>query len=96
MGGAYKIAELIKKAGKFDAKVCVLGHIQRGGSPTAIDRTNASRLGAAAVEELLKGQCDVMIGLINNELKTTPFKDSFTKKKNIQKELIALENILSI
>ena len=63
-GGAFSLAEKVKDASGYDYRVCVLGHIQRGGSPTARDRLLASRLGVAAVEALLEGQTNVMVGEI--------------------------------
>lgn len=95
-GRAYEIAAEIKDECGFDAKVCILGHIQRGGSPTAWDRNLASRLGSAAIDFLLKGQCDVMTGDINQEVVAVPLQDTFTKKKGIHKNWIELAKILSI
>jgi 6-phosphofructokinase 1 len=83
-------------AGGFEAKVCILGHIQRGGSPTASDRNLASRMGAAAIDLLLKGKCDVMAGETNFETNIVSMKDTFSKKKSINTSWIDLENILSI
>jgi 6-phosphofructokinase 1 len=94
-GRAYDLAEAIRKKSGFEAKVCVLGHIQRGGSPTAKDRILASRLGAHAVETLLKGQCDVMAGVSGSNLVTVPFAEALGKKKTISRELIELARVLS-
>jgi 6-phosphofructokinase 1 len=73
-GGAYKIADKIKEQfSDYDMKVCILGHLQRGGSPTANDRILGSKLGAAAVEALLEGKTGVMVGEVNQEIVHTPF-----------------------
>ena len=74
-GGAMGLAERIKKEfPEFDARVTILGHIQRGGSPSAKDRILASRMGAMAIEALSEGQRNVMIGIKNGELVYVPFK----------------------
>lgn len=81
-GGAYKIAEELKKTfPSIDPKVTILGHIQRGGRPTANDRVLATRLGAACVEALLKGETNKMAGLINNEVVLTSFDEAINKTK---------------
>jgi len=95
-GRAYHIAKQIKKEGGFDAKICILGHIQRGGSPTAADRNLASRLGAASIRFLRAGICDVMAGEHNNKTVTVSLKDTFTKEKTPHRDWIALAKILSI
>lgn len=97
-GGAQEVAEKIKKIlpNKFEVRVTTLGHIQRGGSPTARDRILASRLGYAAVEGLLAGYSNVMVGLINDQIVYTPFEETFQKVKPISQEMIDLVKILSI
>ncbi|MDZ4676529.1 MAG: 6-phosphofructokinase [Oligoflexia bacterium] len=95
-GQAYEFAKEIKKQSRFDAKVCILGHIQRGGSPTAKDRNLASRLGAAAVDFIRSGQCAVMAGEKDLKIVAVPLKDTFTKKKRINEDWLRLESILSI
>jgi 6-phosphofructokinase 1 len=94
-GRAYDLAEAIRKKSGFDAKVCILGHLQRGGSPTAYDRILASRLGASAVEALLKGHSGVMIGVQNDQVITLPLSEVVTKKKSLRLELMQLTQILS-
>jgi 6-phosphofructokinase 1 len=95
-GGAYKIAELVKKElTGIDTRVTVLGHIQRGGNPTCNDRVLASRLGVAAVEALLKGRREEMIGLVNNEISYTPFVHA-VKQHVINQNLLKIAEILSI
>ena len=73
-GGAYNVSDILKeKFPQYDIKVSVLGHIQRGGSPSCADRVLASRLGVAAVEGLIAGKTKVMVGQMNRELVFTPF-----------------------
>ncbi|HEX4926270.1 MAG TPA: 6-phosphofructokinase, partial [Bdellovibrionales bacterium] len=84
-GRAYDLADAIRKKSGMDAKVCILGHVQRGGSPTAADRVLASRLGAAAVQALRKGICDVMIGLKGGEVSHTPLEETFSRHKTVRK-----------
>lgn len=95
-GRAYDLADAIRKKSGFDAKVCVLGHIQRGGAPTASDRILASRMGARAIELLRAGQCDLMVGVQGPSLAAIPFAEALGKKKSVSKELIGLAQILSI
>jgi len=94
-GRAYDLADAIRKKSGMEAKVCILGHQQRGGSPTAADRILASRMGAAAVDSLLKGYCDVMIGTEGERLVQVPL-DLVTKhEKKPQLDLISLANVLA-
>lgn len=94
-GGALKLAENIKDDFKqYDMKVCILGHIQRGGAPTAHDRVLASRLGASAVKVLLEGHTEIMVGIVNNALKITPLRVAVSKKKEIDYALLELAKIL--
>lgn len=95
-GNAAQIAASIKSAIDIpvDIRVTNLGHIQRGGSPTAYDRILASRLGLGALEGLLKGEKNVMAGIVNDELVYTPFHDTITKKKLINKDLLRMASIL--
>lgn len=94
-GGAFELAEKIKGAAGYDYRVCVLGHIQRGGSPTARDRLLASRLGVAAVEALLEGKSGVMAGEIHGKIAFTDLHDSWTKRKTIDKDLWRLASLLA-
>ncbi len=95
-GRAYDLAEAIRKKSGFEAKVCILGHIQRGGSPTATDRILASRLGAAAVDALLSNDTNCMIGVNNNKIVKVPFHEVYNGKKEVPRELIDLAQILSL
>ncbi|HLR37497.1 MAG TPA: 6-phosphofructokinase [Chitinophagaceae bacterium] len=93
---ATQLTQIIKeKAPKYDTRLCILGHIQRGGSPTYTDRLLASELGFAAVESLIKEQKSYMIGRINNELKYTPLKEATKASKGISEKWFRLANILA-
>jgi 6-phosphofructokinase 1 len=94
-GRAYDLADSIRKKSGLDAKVCILGHIQRGGSPTAADRILASRMGAAAVEALRRGECDSMIATKGQDIITVPFSTFLGQKKKVSPALMALGRILS-
>lgn len=98
-GGSSRAQQIAKKVKEvlpeLDTKVTTLGHIQRGGSPSATDRVLASRLGYAAVDGLLKGKKNVMVGVINGSVTYTPLSEIVTKKKPIKKELINLIDILN-
>lgn len=96
-GGAFKIADKVKEDFKgYDVRVIVLGHIQRGGSPTARDRVVASRLGYAAVEALLDDQKSVMVGLQNDEIALVPFRKAVKQNKDVDRSLLEIADILSI
>jgi len=95
-GRAYDLAEAIRKKSGLDAKVCILGHIQRGGSPTASDRILASRMGAAAVEALLAGQSDAMIGTESEKLITMSLEIVARSEKKTSMDLVNLAMALSI
>lgn len=96
-GGAYKIAKEVKKRfGQYDTRVSVLGHMQRGGSPTCADRVLASRLGVSAVEGLLEGRSNEMVGVVDNKLVFTSFKAVVSEKKKFPYELMRIAEILSL
>lgn len=94
-GGALEIAKRVKDSSGIESRVCILGHIQRGGSPTARDRVLASKLGVAAVDALINGQYGVVIGERKGEISHTPFKESFEKKKKLEPGLIRALRVLS-
>jgi 6-phosphofructokinase 1 len=95
-GGALEVARKVKKKfGFYDTRVSILGHIQRGGSPSCMDRVLASRLGVAAVEGLLEGRNNVMAGIIHKDVVFTPFKNSIKHHMNINKNLLRIAQILS-
>lgn len=96
-GGAIDTANKIKeRLHDKDIKVSTLGHIQRGGAPTARDRILASRLGLAALEGLLRGKKNVMAGIINDKLVYTDFKECINTSKPVNQELLRMVKILSI
>jgi 6-phosphofructokinase 1 len=95
-GRAYDLAEAIRKKSGLDAKVCVLGHQQRGGSPTAHDRVLASRFANAAVDALLAGRTNVMIGLQADKLVEVPLDIVTSREKPGDKSLINLARLLSV
>ena len=96
-GGAYKVAEKVKEKFKhYETKVTVLGHIQRGGSPTAADRVLASQLGYASVYALMQGRVNEMVGVVNRKLTFTPFEKAIKHHHQINRELLNLAEILSI
>ncbi|GAB5524999.1 MAG: 6-phosphofructokinase [Roseivirga sp.] len=97
LGNAYDIADQVKaKLDYFDIRVTVLGHLQRGGSPTTMDRVLASRLGVAAVEGLRDGQSKVMVGVINNKIVYTPINEAIKIEKRLDDEEFRVAKILSI
>lgn len=96
-GGAMQLAERVKNEyPQYDVRVTILGHIQRGGSPSAQDRILASRLGAAAIDALLDGQRNVMIGIRNDEVVYVPFSRAIKFDKPINRELLNTLRRLSI
>ena len=96
-GGATDLAERVKKEfPQYDARVTILGHIQRGGSPTAVDRILASRMGEAAIEAILDGQRNVMIGIENGKIVYVPFVKAIQHNKGIDRNALELVKILSI
>lgn len=96
-GGAINLAERVKKQyPQYDVRVTILGHLQRGGSPTAQDRILASRMGVAAIQALLENQRNVMIGIKENEIVYVPFMRAVKKDKEISKELLEVLRVSSI
>jgi 6-phosphofructokinase 1 len=96
-GGAMYYAERVKKEyPEYDVRVTILGHLQRGGSPSAGDRILASRLGVGAIDAILEGQRNVMIGIRNDEVVYVPFIDAIKKDKPMDKDLIRVLDELSI
>jgi 6-phosphofructokinase 1 len=97
-GGAYDIAKIVQKEVKFyDVKVTILGHLQRGGSPSAFDRVLGSRLGFAAVNALLKGRTQVMVGLEANHIKITGLEEALNQHEfKLEEDLMQMAEILSI
>ncbi|MEL1243022.1 6-phosphofructokinase [Flavobacterium sp. DGU11] len=81
---------------EYDVRVSILGHMQRGGSPSCFDRVLASRLGVKAVETLLEGKSNYMVGLIKDEITLTPLEQAVKGKTQVDKELIRVSDIVSI
>ena len=95
-GGAYDIARKVRDDFKdYEVRVTVLGHIQRGGSPSAYDRVTASKMGVAAVEALLKGSKDVMIGIKCGNVNEVSFGEAIQKHKEIDRKLYDLLSVLN-
>ncbi|MDR3705811.1 MAG: 6-phosphofructokinase [Paludibacteraceae bacterium] len=94
-GGAMGIANRLKEKG-YNPHVTILGHIQRGGSPTANDRILASRIGVAAVDALLDEQRSIMIGIVNNEIVHVPFNKAIKDEKPVDKYMFDVLRLLSI
>lgn len=96
-GGALTLASDLREGegmSQYEMRVCILGHIQRGGNPTARDRVLASRLGYAAVKSMLDGHDRIMVGEVNHSVKLTPLKMTWSKKKDINFELTELAKVL--
>lgn len=97
LGGVYELAKQVQsKHPEYDIRVTVLGHIQRGGSPSCHDRVLASRLGIAAVEGLLQDQSNLMAGIRSNKVVFTPIAEAIKKHNEIDMELTKVANILAI
>jgi 6-phosphofructokinase 1 len=95
-GSAQEIAQRVKDALEYiDAKVTVIGHLQRGGSPTALDRVLAARLGFASVEQLLAGKTG-MVGIVNGKIRCTPFVKAISQKKKVDQDLLRMAEILAL
>ena len=93
-GGAYKVAEMIKQnCPEFDIRVSVLGHIQRGGNPSCMERVNASIVGFNAVKALMTGHKNEMVGIVNKQVVFTPFEKAV---KHIQKLNKDLEELIEV
>lgn len=96
-GGAFEMAELVKKeCPDFDTRVLVLGHIQRGGSPSCMERVRASQMGNAAVEALMDGISSAMIGIVDKEIRYTPFDQAVKHHDKINNHLLELAHVLSL
>ncbi len=94
-GDVYAVSKAISEKVGFQIRVTILGHLQRGGSPSVFDRILSSRLGSEAVIQLLENKYHHMVGLIGNDTKVTPLENILTKKKELRKSLYKLANILA-
>ena len=96
-GGAYAVAEKVKeKLPELDTRVTILGHIQRGGAPSAFDRVLASSMGYLAVKGLVQGQRGVMAGILDKQVTYTPFEKAIKHHKDINLELLEMSRILAL
>lgn len=95
-GGANEVARRITTSLPYmEARVCILGHIQRGGSPSCMDRVIASRMGYHAVECLIEGKHNVFVGIVNNKMHYIPLNEAVKKKQHISHEWLKIVKILS-
>jgi len=95
-GSGIEIRRQIQEKTGFDTKVTILGHIQRGGTPTSFDRTIASRMGAMAVDLLIEGRDRKMVGVVSGQLKDFDIEYALSQKKSIDKSVYELAGILAI
>ena len=95
-GGGTELSNYIKdKLPQLEVRACILGHIQRGGSPSCFDRVIASRMGYHAVESLLEGRHNVFVGIVNNKMNYTPLNEAVKKKQRINEEWMKIVKILA-
>jgi len=93
----FELADYVEEnLPEYEVRVSVLGHMQRGGSPSCFDRVLASRLGVKSVELLLDGKFNVMVGLMNHKIETVPLEKAVKGKHDINKELLRMSDILSV
>jgi len=93
----FELAEYVtKNLPEYEARVSVLGHMQRGGSPSCFDRVLASRFGVKAVENLLDGQTNIMVGLIKDKIVVTDIEEAIKNSHDINRELLRISDILSV
>lgn len=94
--GATELSKIItERLPQQEVRVCILGHIQRGGAPTCFDRLIASRMGYAAVECLLEGRFNLFVGIVNNRMHYTPLNEAVKKKQRISEDWMKIVKILS-
>jgi 6-phosphofructokinase 1 len=95
-GGANEVAKVVKeRLPQVETRVCILGHIQRGGAPTCIDRLIASRMGYSAVECLIEGRHNIMVGILNNKMHYTPLERAVKAKQKISEDWLKIVKILA-
>jgi len=95
-GGAFHIANEVKKRfHHYDIRVTILGHLQRGGRPTCLERVNASRMGMEAVRALLAGKSGVMVGIIHQDIAYTPFENAIKHHQDLNPVLLEMVELLS-
>jgi 6-phosphofructokinase 1 len=92
----FELAEYVEEnLPNYDIRVSVLGHMQRGGAPSCFDRVLASRFGVSAVELLLSGSSNLMVGFVNNEIKYTPLEKAVKEHHKIDEELLRVSEIMT-
>ncbi|HWJ92465.1 MAG TPA: 6-phosphofructokinase, partial [Flavisolibacter sp.] len=95
-GGADEVAKAVKeRLPQTETRVCILGHIQRGGAPTCLDRLIASRMGYHAVESLIQGRHNVFVGILNNKMNYVPLENVGKRKGTISDEWMKIVKILA-
>jgi len=94
-GGVFQVAQQVWERLRLEYRICVLGHIQRGGSPTARDRILASKLGAAAIDALADGKSGYMVGELKGEIAFTPLRETWERRKELDNNLLQLVKILA-
>ena len=94
-GGALSIAQQVWERLRIEYRICVLGHVQRGGSPTARDRVLASKLGAAAVDALVDGRSGCMVGELKGDMTLTPLRETWEKRKELDSNSLRLIKVLA-
>lgn len=96
-GGAYEVARQVQERyDKYDTKVTILGHIQRGGSPSNFDRVLASMMGVHSIEALMYGESNKMVAMVNNTLKLVPFSEAISKRSEIDSDMKRIARVISI
>jgi 6-phosphofructokinase 1 len=93
---ASDLSSQLKDTGGYSARIVVLGHLQRGGSPSSFDAVLASRLGGGAVEDLIRGETGVMVGRNSGKVETRPIQYSWETKKDLDEDMLSLVEILGI
>jgi len=97
IGNVHDVAKAVQaELDMFDVRVTVIGHLQRGGSPSGYDRLLASRLGSAAVDALQDGMKNAMVGIVNNQLKYTPLAYAIKNEKELNLDMVRLAEMLAI
>jgi 6-phosphofructokinase 1 len=96
-GGAYEVSQKVAEASEFkDSRIAVIGHMQRGGTPSAFDRILASRMGVSAVENLLAGASGMMIAAVNNAMVPRPFEDAWNTRNLFDPEMLQVLHTLGV
>lgn len=93
---AQEVAKRLEEESGFEVRLSILGHMQRGGMPTALDRIYASKLGYEAVNRLIRGETDKMVGIVSNKINVCPIEDTWTKKKGTDQTLLDIIRYLSV